>query len=89
MTVVSYWSFGEALKHIEASRSGIVLALTPLVTVAANDIFASIAPHVLTSERLNPLSVVGAVLVVAGSMLSAVVRRTRFPGRDGMPLDSL
>lgn len=81
MTVVSYWSFGEALQHIEASRSGIVLALTPLVTVTANDLLAPVLPHVLTRERLNAFSILGAVLVISGSIISAIGKRST-PLRD-------
>ena len=85
MTVVSYWSFSGSMKHIEASRSSVVLAMTPLITFTANEVFASILPHVLVSESLNTLSLAGAFLVVAGSVISAVVRKRRAPeSKDGV-----
>jgi drug/metabolite transporter (DMT)-like permease len=74
MTMASYLSFGAAMNHLEASRLGVVVALTPLLTVAVTALAASLFPGTPVASRLNALSVAGAVMVVIGSMLSANAR---------------
>ncbi len=74
-TLASYLSFGAAMNHLEASRMGAVVAVSPLLTVASTGLLALVAPGTLTVEHLNALSVIGAVLVVAGSMTTTLARR--------------
>ncbi len=79
-TVFAYGAFAEALDHWEASRVSAVIAVTPLLTLA---FMAGIGPigEALTPEPLNALSVLGAVLVVGGSILAALSGRRRLsPG---------
>jgi drug/metabolite transporter (DMT)-like permease len=71
-TVIAYGAFAEALRHWEASRVGATLTLTPLFTLTAMWIIEHAAPHLVMPEQLNLLSVAGALLVVGGSMLSAL-----------------
>ena len=70
-TLVAYLSFAEALRHWEVSRISAVIATAPLVTVAAMWLLERAAPGVLDAEGLNATSVIGALCVVAGSMLGA------------------
>ena len=72
MTVVSYFCFATALDHVEASRIGVVVALTPLITVMNMGLLTVVFPGVLAPEQLNAASMAGAVLVVAGSALGAL-----------------
>ena len=72
ITLISYLSFAEALDHIEASRVGVVLATTPLITVAGVAFFAPMLPDILKPEGLNSLSLVGALLVMIGAMLGSI-----------------
>jgi drug/metabolite transporter (DMT)-like permease len=74
-TLAAYGCFSEALEHLEASRVSVVLALTPLVTIAAVTIGARALPSLVTAERIDAPSLAGAALVVAGSMLGALGRR--------------
>lgn len=74
-TLVAYLSFAEALKHWEVSRVSAVIATAPLVTVAAMWLLGRAAPGVLDAEGLNAASIVGALCVVAGSMISALASR--------------
>jgi drug/metabolite transporter (DMT)-like permease len=68
-TLIAYGSFAEAMVHIEASKVSTILALTPLVTI----ITVHIIPFDgLTVEPLGPLSISGAMLVVIGSMVTAL-----------------
>ena len=71
-TVVAYGAFAEALRHWEASRVGATLTLTPLFTMATMWIVERTAPQLVRPEQLNALSVVGAAIVVGGSMLCAL-----------------
>jgi drug/metabolite transporter (DMT)-like permease len=67
-TLLAYGAFAEALAHWEASRVSAVLALTPLITIAVSYTAPSIFPELLEPELISPLSFVGAVLVVIGSL---------------------
>jgi drug/metabolite transporter (DMT)-like permease len=71
-TVFAYGAFAEALKHWEASRVGATLTLTPLFTIAAMWFVEHFAPTLVAPEGLNWLSIVGALVVVGGSMLCAL-----------------
>ena len=73
LTLCSYLTFAEALRHLEASRTGVVVALTPLLTVAMAAVAALFTDRVET-EPLNALALLGALLVVAGS--TATSRQT-------------
>lgn len=71
-TVIAYGAFAEALRHWEASRVGATLTLTPLFTMATMWILEHTAPGLVKPEGLNALSVLGALIVVGGSMLCAL-----------------
>jgi len=71
-TVIAYGAFAEALKHWEASRVGATLTLTPLFTMITMWIVEHTAPGLVKPEQLNALSVLGALIVVGGSMLCAL-----------------
>jgi drug/metabolite transporter (DMT)-like permease len=71
-TVFAYGAFAEALKHWEASRVGATLTLTPLFTMVAMWLLEHFAPGLVQAERLNVLSVLGAFVVIGGSMLCAL-----------------
>jgi drug/metabolite transporter (DMT)-like permease len=75
-TILAYGAFAEALDHLEASRVGAIIATSPLITIAAMKMVDTIFPGFLAPERLNAWSLVGAALVVAGSMVSSMSRKT-------------
>jgi drug/metabolite transporter (DMT)-like permease len=74
-TLIGYGAFAEALEHWEISRVSAVLALAPLVTLSGMWAVERVFPGILEPEGLNALSVFGALLVVAGSALSALGAR--------------
>jgi drug/metabolite transporter (DMT)-like permease len=78
-TVVAYGAFAESLQHWEASRVGAVLALTPLFTMMTMWVVEHTAPGLLKPEQLNLLSITGAGVVVAGSMLVALSPKAPSP----------
>lgn len=66
-TLAAYGAFAEALAHWEASRVSAILALTPLLTVAAVSACAAFVPGLVAPERIGTLGWIGAFAVVAGS----------------------
>ncbi len=76
-TLLAYGAFGEALHHWEVSRVSAVLSVAPLVTISAMWVVDQFDGRWLPPERLNALSVLGALAVVAGSMTCALAARRR------------
>ena len=68
LTVISYLCFAGALKRLEASRAGVVISLTPLVTVGLVGLLAAVSPGTVEPEKLNAAGLLGAAMVVIGSM---------------------
>jgi len=66
-TLVSYGAFAEALRHWEASRVGLVLAITPLLTVAAALAAHRLGPSLFPAPDLGPMAALGAAVTVLGS----------------------
>lgn len=71
-TIVAYGAFAEALEHWEASKVSAVLAITPLLTILFANLAAWLWPGAPKPEALNLLAVLGAVLVVFGSAVTAL-----------------
>jgi drug/metabolite transporter (DMT)-like permease len=71
-TLLAYGAFAEALDHWEASRVSAIIALTPLVTLVAVWAVSLLTPTLIEPENLTLLGIVGALLVVAGSVAIAI-----------------
>ncbi|MGB5963080.1 MAG: DMT family transporter [Coleofasciculaceae cyanobacterium] len=71
-TLVAYGAFAEALDHWEASRVSAITALTPLVTLVSVWAVSVLTPTLIAPEHLSLLGIVGALLVVAGSVTIAI-----------------
>ena len=67
-TLVAYGAFAAALEHWEASRVSAVLSLTPLATLGFAALGHAWLPAWVPPEALSATSLLGAALVVAGSM---------------------
>jgi len=76
-TFLAYGSFSEALNHLEASRVSTVLSIIPLITIASMACISYFLPGRIETEPLNLISLIGAVLVVVGSMISTLIRFNR------------
>ena len=72
LTFTSYLSYAHAVEHVEASRIGVLLSLTPMVVFAMAGMFSLLLPDLARPEELSLTSIGGAALVVAGSMLGAM-----------------
>jgi len=75
-TIVAYGAFAEALQHWQAANVSAVLAITPLLTIGFAQLLAYFYPQ-FPSESLNIWAWVGALLVVIGSMLTALAPMLR------------
>jgi drug/metabolite transporter (DMT)-like permease len=71
-TIVAYGLFSESLNHLEASRVSAVLAAVPLLTIFFEIILAKLFPETIAHNPLNALSILGACMVVTGSMVSSL-----------------
>ena len=74
-TVAAYGAFGTALEVWDVSRVSSVVAAAPLFTLLGAFVAAQATVAWVTPEPLNGLSIVGALCVVAGSMISALGSR--------------
>ncbi|MFQ5349250.1 MAG: DMT family transporter [Thermoanaerobaculia bacterium] len=71
-TLGAYGCFAEALVHWEASRVSAVIAVTPLVTIAAVLGFAAVWPGTGMAAGLDGVGILGGLVVVAGSVMAAL-----------------
>jgi drug/metabolite transporter (DMT)-like permease len=71
-TLVAYGAFAEALKHWEATRTSAVLSVTPLLTMVFGAVIAALPTGYINTDSVDPLSLAGAALVVAGSAACAL-----------------
>ena len=76
-TLLAYGCFAEALEHWEASRISAVLAIIPLLTLVFMELLIAIYPHVLSSEKITWISYLGAMVVVAGTVIFVIKNNKR------------
>lgn len=84
-TLAAYGAFAEALDHLEASRVSVVLATTPLLTVTAVFAGSRLIPSIVEADDLGALALLGAAMVVTGSVLGALGRARRAPSGRAKP----
>lgn len=71
-TLVAYGAFGEALHHWDVSRVSAVLSIAPLVTIGTMWVLERSGIALVAPEGLNALAIIGALAVVAGSIVAAL-----------------
>lgn len=71
-TVVAYGCFAEALEHWEVSRVSAVVTLAPVFTVLGVPAATWLWPGVAPAEPLSAWNLLGAAMVVGGSMATAL-----------------
>ncbi len=71
-TSVSYVAFAEAMNRWQSSRVSAVLAVVPILTISFVGLGVLLVPNLIQSEPLSSLSLGGALLVVGGSVVSAL-----------------
>jgi drug/metabolite transporter (DMT)-like permease len=76
-TVIAYGCFAEALEHWEVSRVSAVVTLAPVFTVLGVHVAASLWPAAAPAEALSAWNLLGAAMVVGGSMTTALGARAK------------
>ncbi|MDZ8136842.1 MAG: DMT family transporter [Nostoc sp. DedQUE04] len=71
-TLIAYGAFSESLQHWEASRVSAVIALAPIVTLIAVAVVSVIASDWIPPEHFTLIAILGAGLVVTGSVAIAL-----------------
>lgn len=71
-TVGAYGAFAEALNYWQASRVGMVLAMTPVFTLLFINAFAAFFPNLLAKETVHIFGYLGIAMIVSGSMLASL-----------------
>jgi drug/metabolite transporter (DMT)-like permease len=74
-TLIGYGAFAESLAHWEASKVSAVLATTPIVTLSSVWAVSFFTPTLLAPEQISFLAVLGAILVVLGSIAIALGKK--------------
>jgi drug/metabolite transporter (DMT)-like permease len=71
-TLIAYGAFAESLAHWEASRVSAVIALAPIVTLISVSLVSHIFPTLIPPEHITLIGIIGAFLVVIGSVTIAL-----------------
>ena len=74
-TIVGYGALAEAMARWQASQVSALITLTPLFTLLFSDLLSQGWPEYFAMPQLNLLGYVGAFVVVAGAMYSAIGHR--------------
>jgi drug/metabolite transporter (DMT)-like permease len=76
-TVVGYGCFAESLQHLQVSKVSAIIALAPIFTIGSMSIVTWLSPGFVTLEKLTPISLVGAILIIVGSMSISLAKGDR------------
>ena len=71
-TLIAYGSYAEALNRWEVSKVSAMMTQISIFTIIFSEVLTHVAPAIFSDQQLNSLSYFGAVLVVSGSLLSAI-----------------
>ncbi|WP_071057940.1 DMT family transporter [Pelistega sp. MC2] len=71
-TILAYGCYAEALNRWDISKVSMLMPLIPIVTIICAYLFSGMFPDYFKSPQLNSLSVLGAIIVVMGSFISAL-----------------
>lgn len=74
-TLVGYGALAEAMARWQAAQVSALVTLTPLFTLFFSILLAQILPDMFAAPSLNFVGYVGAFVVVAGAMFSAIGHR--------------
>lgn len=77
-TLLAYGFLAVALKHIEAYKVSIIITLNPIITVVVMSILYRMQVSWIQGEQLEPLSALGAILLLGGAVMSIYFSRLNF-----------
>ena len=76
-TVIAYGCFAESLQHWEASRVSATIAMAPIFTIVGVTLLHPVFPQEVAIEKINTIGIIGALLVVIGSIVIAIGKRQK------------
>ena len=76
-TVLSYGFLALAIKFADANRVSVILALNPIITFISMAIFGVIGVTWIAPEKFNFYSIVGALIVVSGAIITILSREKK------------
>ena len=79
-TLIGYGALAEAMARWQAAQVSAIVTLTPLFTLFFSDLLSLLWPDYFAAPALNIVGYLGAFVVVAGAMFSAVGHRL-WPGQ--------
>lgn len=74
-TLIGYGALAEAMARWQAAQVSALVTLTPLFTLLFSDLLALAWPQMFAAPPLNLVGYIGAFVVVAGAMFSAIGHR--------------
>ncbi|HTR00185.1 MAG TPA: DMT family transporter [Candidatus Acidoferrum sp.] len=80
--LVGYGAFTEAMRIWQAAKVSAVIALAPVFTILSMKLAVWLMPAHFVSSELNTLAYLGALTVVAGSMLAALGKQPAVVSRN-------
>jgi len=69
-TFLAYSFLGEAFKHADANKVGIIITLNPLITIFVMTILAYVEVSWISPDVLSPQGFISALAVIAGAILA-------------------
>lgn len=74
-TLVAYGFLAVAFKYTQAYKVSTIITLNPIITLAAMTLLYHVEVSWLQGERLSPLSIIGALLLLTGAVLAVFFSR--------------
>ena len=75
-TLIAYGAFAESLQHWESSKISAILGTVPVVTLISIQIVSSMFTNLIAAEKITYLGILGAILVVIGSVTIAATNKS-------------
>ena len=74
-TLLAYGAIAEAFRYIPANKVGIIVIVNPLITIAAMGVLGWLEVSWIEAERISPLGVVGAIMILLGVGLAVKAKK--------------
>lgn len=85
-TLIAYGAFAESLEHLEASKVSAILATAPIFTLIAMSAVATYLPGLIDKEHITGLGILGAILVVLGSIAIALKNKNKLVANEDLAI---
>ena len=80
-TLGAYGSLAYALKHLEANKISVIITLNPIITFVVMAILSKKQVSWIEPELFSVITVVGAVMVLSGAVLTVVRKKRGYPNK--------